>query len=683
MLLIAVLWQLVAFSSARAASRASGRFNAAVREMNPDEMVSSARQLWRVNKEHPEVMLVAAAASVRKGRAGEAAELYASVLDSNAPDELKLQAKLGQVVPGWAGKDAGQRKASAAEMKRGLEEAARYGADSPDVELNRAILDAAVGERSGALEKIEASLGKLKKGRSAFLSTLWSAYLTAAACEVDAGGTDRALEWLARASAIKPASAGELAPQQRKLRLALAARMGANKEATKAILRELEGEKAVELSSAEKYDFEVARAIAYLNIDNREEAIRCLEEARKIDPDRVDALIALAFVKYRLHSRDRQIASRKAEVHYKNMASFPKPRPWVRGFGGRRRVRRASPAAIQEAMKLHAAEEEFIGHLRSACESGGISRERTVAIRWFLALVYMRQGWSLCNEPEAEARYRLAEEMLRAVVPADPKNAAASRALGILAARSGDAETAVAAFRKSLAADPGQEALSKLMEGLSKGPEAVSRFPEGTARCATPLIGAVVNVRSWKGLDPERSKVFLDGSEVQATVLPAAVCHLPPRPLADRKHSARIVAVDVLGNSTETSFSFAVDGTPPKLVSFSPGRGESVSGPRLPIKVSLSDAQSGVSLESVKVVLSSRGMMRFADALVARGTYARGNSSFGVTYRAGQKIDPANFTVVNWRPLPAGEYEVEVYATDLRGNEMPPFKMKIVVGGGR
>ena len=678
------LWQFSAYSQVRAAARASKRFNAAVRETNSDELISAARALWKATRKHPEVMLAAGEEARRAGRQAEAVELYELVLDSEAPTEVKLPAKLAVVALKWAGKNAEERKASAGEVRRGLEEAAGLAADSPDVELNGAILEALTGERSKALEKIEASLGKIKRGRSAFRSTLWSAYVTAAACAVDADDLRKALEWLKRARTLEPASGRKLAPQQLKLRLALAAHLGANKNTTRMVLADLEREKAAKFTGDEKYDLAVARAIAFLNIEDNQKAIASLDEAIELDPDGANAHMALAFVKYRMHSRRRRIVLNKAKDHRKYLAGIRQPKKWKAVHRVASSARRFPSAALKEAIALHSEEEEFIAHLRKACESGQLPADRAAAARWFLALVYMRQAWSLCDEPEAEERLRLAEEMVRTVVSGDPKNAAASRALGMLAAMKGDVKAAMEAFRMSVAAQPAQEALSKLVGGLAAEPKIASCFPQRQARCATPVVGAVVEVRSWKGLDPERSKLFLDGSEVRASVLPAAVCHIPQRPLSDGSHSVRVVAVDLMGNSAEVSFSFVTDGTPPRMVKFSPGRGESAAGPRVPLKISLSDDQSGVRADSVRVVLfSAGGMMRFTDVLVDGGRYTRSHASGEVSYRAGTEVDPSGFTVVNWRPLGSGEYDVEVYAADLCGNEMPVFKTKIVVGGGR
>ncbi len=110
---------------------------------------------------------------------------------------------------------------------------------------------------------------------------------------------------------------------------------------------------------------------------------------------------------------------------------------------------------------------------------------------------------------------------------------------------------------------------------------------------ATPeLKFALSDAGSGTGVDVASVRVFVDGTEIAATVTPAlAIAQAPP--LAEGEHQVRVTLSDLAGNAAEATGAFVVDLTPPAVSLVSPVAGSVGNDAEPELRLALVDPQGG------------------------------------------------------------------------------------------
>jgi hypothetical protein len=129
-------------------------------------------------------------------------------------------------------------------------------------------------------------------------------------------------------------------------------------------------------------------------------------------------------------------------------------------------------------------------------------------------------------------------------------------------------------------------------------------------------------------------------------------------------HNVRLVVADALGNSTDESWSFAIDDTTPPTVTVVSPKQDGVVGVRPVIRISYADDGSGVDLTSISVKVD--------DEAVVATTMAPAKPSGAKVVSAGE----ASYEV----KLGFGSHTLTVVVKDVAGNEATAEVTFIVEG---
>lgn len=138
----------------------------------------------------------------------------------------------------------------------------------------------------------------------------------------------------------------------------------------------------------------------------------------------------------------------------------------------------------------------------------------------------------------------------------------------------------------------------------------VSPVRDATVESDRPLIYATVSDNGGTGVDPNATKLFLDGTDVTAlaTVTPAFVSFKPNAPLSSGRHTVRLALADGAGNTATTDWAFTVS-THRLIQSFTSDAPGGTIAAGTPIRFSLTATPGGhasVRLGSRSVPLTER-----------------------------------------------------------------------------
>jgi hypothetical protein len=197
-------------------------------------------------------------------------------------------------------------------------------------------------------------------------------------------------------------------------------------------------------------------------------------------------------------------------------------------------------------------------------------------------------------------------------------------------------------------------------------PKVSSTKPSGTVSEDDAAAGILISAKladDGSGVDPDSAVMWLDGAVVAADASNKSVQYTA-KGLGYGDHTVRLVVADMLGNSTDESWSFSIDdSTPPTVTVVSP-RQDSVVSIRPVIKISYADDGSGVDLTSISVKVDDKAVV--ATAL------APAKPSGAKVVSAGE----ASYEV----KLGFGSHTLTVVVKDVAGNEATAEVTFIVEG---
>jgi hypothetical protein len=200
----------------------------------------------------------------------------------------------------------------------------------------------------------------------------------------------------------------------------------------------------------------------------------------------------------------------------------------------------------------------------------------------------------------------------------------------------------------------------------SDPPEVTSTEPEGTVSEDDAATGILISAKladDGSGIDPDSVTMWLNGDPVPADASTESVQYTA-KDLNYGNYNVRLVVADMLGNSTDVSWSFNVDDkTPPTVTVVSP-KNDAVVGERPVIKISYADEGSGVDLTSISVKVDDEAVVATA---MAPAKPARSN-----VVSAGE----ASYEV----KLGFGSHTLTVVVKDVAGNEATAEVTFIVEG---
>ena len=197
-------------------------------------------------------------------------------------------------------------------------------------------------------------------------------------------------------------------------------------------------------------------------------------------------------------------------------------------------------------------------------------------------------------------------------------------------------------------------------------PEISSTKPSGTVSEEDAAAGILISAKladDGSGVDPDSVVMWVNGEAVAADASTESVQYTA-NGLNYGDYNVRLVVADMLGNSTDESWSFSVDdSTPPTVTVVSP-KHDSVVGVRPVIKISYADEGSGVDLTSISVKVDEEAVVATA---MAPAKPARSN-----VVSAGE----ASYEV----KLGFGSHTLTVVVKDVAGNEATAEVTFIVEG---
>jgi hypothetical protein len=147
-------------------------------------------------------------------------------------------------------------------------------------------------------------------------------------------------------------------------------------------------------------------------------------------------------------------------------------------------------------------------------------------------------------------------------------------------------------------------------------PKVSSKKPSGTVSEEDAAAGILISANladDGSGVNPDSVVMWLNGEAVDADASTDSVQYTATG-LNYGDYNVRLVVADMLGNSTDESWSFSVDdSTPPTVTVVSPKQ-DSVVGVRPVIKISYADEGSGVDLTSISVKVDDNAVVATATA---------------------------------------------------------------------
>jgi hypothetical protein len=147
-------------------------------------------------------------------------------------------------------------------------------------------------------------------------------------------------------------------------------------------------------------------------------------------------------------------------------------------------------------------------------------------------------------------------------------------------------------------------------------PEVSDMEPKGTVSEEEAAAGILISADledDGSGVDPDSVMMWLNGEAVDAEASTESVQYTA-HGLNYGDYTVRVIVADMLGNSTDESWSFSVDdSTPPTVTVVSPKQ-DAVVGVRPVIKISYADEGSGVDLTSISVKVDDNAVVATAMA---------------------------------------------------------------------
>ncbi len=143
--------------------------------------------------------------------------------------------------------------------------------------------------------------------------------------------------------------------------------------------------------------------------------------------------------------------------------------------------------------------------------------------------------------------------------------------------------------------------------------------PESVLADGTPMITAAFP-KGGPEVDPASVVLMLDGADrtPQAEIDAAGLRFTPPTRLLEGRHTARVILRDRTGHDEQAEVSFTTDTVPPSIAFSSPGR-EVTDNATPIIRLTYSDATSGLDFKSLEVTLDGASIDSICVANLASG----------------------------------------------------------------
>jgi tetratricopeptide (TPR) repeat protein len=509
-----------------------------------------------------------------------------------------------------------------------LKRARTIAPDLPDVVAVAAIARIWAGDEAGAREAIT-DLERLKEdGKRLGVDAAAGWYCARGFVSVGSGDIDAATSEVRRAASIIPAretGLGEyIGASMDFLALEAAARPGASQKERDDMAARLGAEGPAGLSNPRTYPLFVraAGAMSLVSSKTRTVGLGLLEQAidgHKEDPVPVMYRIA-ALASDHTDSWKRAAESKRAGDGSANVVSAYDVLPETG-------LRRQGPSAAvnRGLIEIEKGEPPLLKAVEAAAErAAALEDERgpelVLSLARFLFTWKMRQSELSANvrarrrrEREALSAVALVERLLGDRVPRGAVAAALFRDAGAILADRSDTEAALAAFRKSLAMDPGQEDLVKLLAPEAGSLKLVATYPDDSLlHSVPPLVGvefrlpvgvAAINECTWQATLGPALEALGPARPVEPRATRTGLWYLPEATeLAASDMEARFVVTDPIGRTVEATVTFRVDVGPPVIVESFPTAGATIGEKRPVFRIRWKDL-AGVNPKSVVVRL--------------------------------------------------------------------------------
>jgi len=269
-----------------------------------------------------------------------------------------------------------------------------------------------------------------------------------------------------------------------------------------------------------------------------------------------------------------------------------------------------------------------------------------------------------------------AESLLAAGLKKFPAEPRFARLQGLRLLDARDLTGTMAAFDRSLAANPDQPELKEFKKEFQRKPEVVGFRPAATpgagglvlASSARPLLGAIFRGYTARVPFPaEKVRLTLDGQQVPGVFWGSEMLYLPAQKLADGEHVLAAEAEDVLGGKAAGQCKFLVDNSPPTITRTEPADGGTIKGPRPRLVIHYHDKYSGVDPASVEIEIRSEpgASTLFKESPVRGGRYIHNNAALGI--KSGTQVGAEKVVFSASLKLGPGKYKVIVTVGDVRG----------------
>lgn len=185
----------------------------------------------------------------------------------------------------------------------------------------------------------------------------------------------------------------------------------------------------------------------------------------------------------------------------------------------------------------------------------------------------------------------------------------------------------------------------------SKAPAIANGTPSSTGQVSSgrPRISATLDDGPGSGVDPSATRMFIDGRDVTSDAISTQqfVTYEPKEPLADGEHRVRVVAADVVGNTSELTWKFTINansGLVANLQSNLPSGDSHISSTR-PLHVTLHAQPGGAAVFSVGDVATGIAMKETSPG-VYEGDFAPDRTSSAHDVEVTAKFTATNGAVM-------------------------------------
>ena len=325
--------------------------------------------------------------------------------------------------------------------------------------------------------------------------------------------------------------------------------------------------------------------------------------------------------------------------------------------------------------------EEILARLRASSPSPTVAR-----LQQQVLVTRARLAWDQKRPTAAAKLLSQAVELEKSAAGAASGKSQRIRAglfrdYAALAYREKDYRAAHQYFKKSLAIDPGQEAVVQAMRAMEKPPQIVdvrqAESPEDWLP-GEPILAARALVRSSPlPLAKKQVGVSINGrlmGKDEYVFRPDyTIVAVPRRPLDDGVHTVRFFATDGLGlKATPAELEVRVDTSPPVVKTLGPGRNAVVQANPIVITLELADAVSGLDLSKLNVFLRETrfrgGGSNYQVITDGAYSYEMNVPAANLTVSKGAKVTSGMIRFVAKRALTPGRYVVSASFADRRGH---------------